>query len=83
VLLGVLLLGLVQNAINLLNVPPNYDYVVSGLVIAAAATLDVFRRSFAEASLRRRSTLRKAQEGTERKSAEVVAGNSKTPRRMT
>ena len=28
VLLGVLLLGLVQNAINLLNVPPNYDYVV-------------------------------------------------------
>jgi ribose transport system permease protein len=83
VLLGVLLLGLVQNAINLLNVPPNYDYVVSGLVIAAAATLDVFRRSFAEASLRRRSTLRKAQEGTERKSAEAVAGNSKTPRRMT
>src|SRR5579883_1533174 len=31
VLLGVLLLGLVQNAINLLSVPPNYDYVVSGI----------------------------------------------------
>lgn len=55
VLLGVLLLGLVQNAINLLNVPPNYDYVVSGLVIALAASVDVFRRNFAEAALRRRS----------------------------
>lgn len=59
VLLGVLLLGLVQNAINLLSVPPNYDYVVSGLVIAAAAGLDVFRRSFTEAALRRRSILGK------------------------
>jgi ribose transport system permease protein len=56
-LLGVLLLGLVQNAINLLNVPPNWDYVVSGLVIAAAAGLDVYRRRFVEAGLRRRSAL--------------------------
>ena len=55
VMLGVILLGIVQNAINLLNVPPNYDYVVSGLVIAAAASLDVFRRNIAEAGLRRRS----------------------------
>ena len=55
VLLGVLLLGLVQNAINLLNVPPNYDYVVSGLVIAIAAALDVYRRSYLEAGLRRRA----------------------------
>ena len=55
VLLGVLLLGLVQNAINLLNVPPNYDYVVSGLVIAVAAALDVYRRSYLEAGLRRRA----------------------------
>ena len=54
-MLGVLLLELVQNAINLLNVPPNYDYVVSGLVIAAAAGLDVYRRRFVEAGLRRRS----------------------------
>jgi ribose transport system permease protein len=44
VLLGVLLLGLVQNAITLLNVPPNYDYVISGLVIGLAAAVDVFRR---------------------------------------
>jgi ribose transport system permease protein len=57
VLLGVLLLGLVQNAINLLNVPPNYDYVVSGLVIAVAAALDVYRRNYLEAGLRRRENL--------------------------
>jgi ribose transport system permease protein len=59
VLLGVILLGLVQNAINLLNVPPNYDYVVSGLVIAVAAALDVYRRNALEAGLRRRSILAK------------------------
>ncbi len=53
-LLGVLLLGLVQNAVNLLNVPPNWDSVVSGLVIAAAAALDVYRRSYLEAGLRKR-----------------------------
>ncbi len=57
VLLGVILLGLVQNAVNLLNVPPNYDYVVSGIVIAAAATLDVYRRRLLEAGLRRRTML--------------------------
>jgi ribose transport system permease protein len=57
VLLGVLLLGLVQNAINLLNVPPNYDYVVSGLVIAIAAALDVYRRNYLEAGLLRRANL--------------------------
>ena len=55
VLLGVILLGLVQNAVNLLNVPPNYDYVVSGAVIAAAAALDVYRRRYVEAGLRRRT----------------------------
>lgn len=59
VLLGVILLGLVQNAVNLLNVPPNYDYVVSGLVIAAAAALDVYRRRYVEAGLRRRTAIAK------------------------
>ncbi len=53
VLLGVLLLALVQNGVNLLNVPPNYDYVVSGLVIAAAAALDVSRRRLVEAGMKR------------------------------
>ena len=55
VLLGVILLGLVQNAVNLLNIPPNYDYVVSGVVIAAAAALDVYRRRYVEAGLRQRT----------------------------
>jgi ribose transport system permease protein len=57
VLLGVVLLGLVQNAVNLLNVPPNYDYIVSGSVIAAAAALDVYRRRYVESGLRRRTML--------------------------
>jgi ribose transport system permease protein len=62
VILGVLLLGLVGNAINLLNVPPNYDYVVSGFVIAIAAALDVYRRRTVEASLKRRTALAKKTE---------------------
>jgi ribose transport system permease protein len=67
VILGVLLLGLVGNAINLLNVPPNYDYVVSGFVIAIAAALDVYRRRTVEASLKRRSALaKKAEAGAKR-----------------
>jgi ribose transport system permease protein len=66
-MLGVLLLGLVQNAINLLNVPPNYDYVVSGLVIAAAAGLDVYRRRFVEAGLRRRSVRGRREMATPRR----------------
>ena len=59
VLLGVILLGLVQNAVNLLNIPPNYDYVVSGVVIAAAAALDVYRRRYVEAGLRKRTMIAK------------------------
>lgn len=59
-LLGVLLLGLVQNTVNLLNVPPNWDSVVSGLVIAAAASLDVYRRSYLEAGMRKKIIATKA-----------------------
>ncbi len=59
-LLGVLLLGLVQNAVNLLNVPPNWDSVVSGFVIAAAAALDVYRRSYLEAGMRKKVIANKA-----------------------
>jgi ribose transport system permease protein len=72
VLLGVILLGLVQNAVNLLNIPPNYDYVVSGVVIAAAAALDVYRRRYVEAGLRQRTMIArrsKAGEGAERRSS--------------
>ncbi len=59
-LLGVILLGLVQNAVNLLNVPPNWDSVVSGLVIAAAAALDVYRRHYLEAGMRKKVIATKA-----------------------
>lgn len=55
VMLGVLLLAFVQNTVNLLNVPPNYDYIVSGLVIAAAAALDVSRRRLLESGMRRQT----------------------------
>jgi ribose transport system permease protein len=59
-LLGVILLGMVQNAVNLLNVPPNWDSVVSGLVIAAAAALDVYRRNYLEAGMRKKVIATKA-----------------------
>lgn len=70
VLLGVILLGLVQNAVNLLNVPPNYDYIVSGAVIAAAAALDVYRRSYVEAGLRKRTMLVRREKAEKRVSRE-------------
>ena len=63
-LLGVILLGLVQNAVNLLNVPPNWDSVVSGLVIAAAASLDVYRRNYLEAGMRKKVIATKASRPT-------------------
>ena len=73
VLLGVILLGLVQNAVNLLNVPPNYDYVVSGIVIAAAATLDVSRRRLIEQGLRRRTMLIRREKAETRDAAQAGA----------
>ena len=54
-LLGVLLLGLVQNSINLLAVPANFDLVVSGVVIILAAGVDVYRRLRLEPALARRA----------------------------
>ncbi|WP_166788126.1 ABC transporter permease [Cryobacterium glaciale] len=54
-LLGVLLLGLVQNSINLLAVPANVDLVVSGVVIVLAAGVDVYRRLRLEPALARRA----------------------------
>ncbi|MDO8982572.1 ABC transporter permease [Cypionkella sp.] len=71
VLLGVILLGLVQNAVNLLNVPPNYDYVVSGAVIAAAATLDVYRRRLVESGLRRRTMTIRREKAQSRDAAQT------------
>jgi len=37
---GVLIMGTVQNAMNLLNVPTFYQYVVSGVILLAAVMLD-------------------------------------------
>jgi len=46
-LLGVALISLVSNAINLLGVPPAWDDLVKGVVIFAAAVVDVYRRKYA------------------------------------
>ncbi|MBB5755172.1 ABC transporter permease [Prosthecomicrobium pneumaticum] len=46
-LLGVVLISLVSNAINLLGVPPAWDDLVKGFVIFLAAVVDVYRRKFA------------------------------------
>lgn len=52
-ILGVLLLSMVSNAIVLLQVPPNYDDVFTGLVIAFAASIDIYRRKFTQIKMNR------------------------------
>jgi L-arabinose transport system permease protein len=44
VVAGVLIMGLVQNAMNLLNIPPFYQYVARGLILLGAVMLDRFKR---------------------------------------
>jgi L-arabinose transport system permease protein len=44
VIVGVLIMGTVQNAMNLLNIPPFYQYVASGLILLAAVILDRMRK---------------------------------------
>lgn len=74
-LLGVLLLGLVQNSINLLAVPPNFDLVVSGIVIILAAGVDVYRRLYLEPALARRSLQSQdSQDAGDRDDTPVVTG---------
>jgi ribose transport system permease protein len=48
-ILGVLLISLVSNAVNLLDVPPAWDQLVKGFVILVAALLDVYRRKYSKA----------------------------------
>jgi L-arabinose transport system permease protein len=43
VVVGVLIMGTVQNAMNLLNMPPFYQYVASGLILLTAVICDRFR----------------------------------------
>jgi L-arabinose transport system permease protein len=45
VIVGVLIMGTVQNAMNLLNVPSFYQYVVRGAILLAAALFDQLKRS--------------------------------------
>jgi L-arabinose transport system permease protein len=40
VIVGVLIMGTVQNAMNLLNIQPFYQYVASGLILLAAVITD-------------------------------------------
>ncbi len=48
VVAGVLIMGTVQNAMQLKNVPPFYQYVANGLILLAAVLLDRFKQSQAE-----------------------------------
>jgi len=43
VVAGVLIMGLVQNAMNLLNIPPFYQYVARGLILLGAVMIDRFK----------------------------------------
>jgi L-arabinose transport system permease protein len=42
---GVLIMGIVQNAMNLMNVPTFYQYVVSGSILLAAVILDRLKQA--------------------------------------
>ncbi|NCO41775.1 MAG: L-arabinose ABC transporter permease AraH, partial [Armatimonadetes bacterium] len=44
VVAGVLLMGTVQNAMNLLNVPPFYQYVARGAILLGAVLFDRFKQ---------------------------------------
>jgi len=50
-LLGVALITLVGNAINLLGVPPAWDELVKGLVIFFAAFIDIVRRRYSASAV--------------------------------
>jgi L-arabinose transport system permease protein len=44
VIAGVLIMGIVQNAMNLLNIPPGYQYVARGLILLAAVFFDRWKQ---------------------------------------
>lgn len=43
-IVGVLIMGTVQNAMNLMNIPTFYQYVVSGLILLIAVLIDKFKQ---------------------------------------
>ncbi len=44
VIAGVLIMGIVQNAMNLLNIPSGYQYLARGLILLAAVLFDRWKR---------------------------------------
>ncbi len=44
VIVGVLIMGTVQNAMNLLNIEPFYQYVVRGIILLGAVLLDRYKQ---------------------------------------
>ncbi len=44
VIAGVLIMGIVQNSMNLLNVPPFYQYVARGMILLCAVLFDRFKQ---------------------------------------
>jgi L-arabinose transport system permease protein len=43
-IVGVLIMGTVQNAMNLANIQPFYQYVVRGAILLAAVTFDQLKQ---------------------------------------
>jgi L-arabinose transport system permease protein len=41
---GVMIMGTVQNAMNLLNIPPFYQYVARGLILLGAVLFDQLKQ---------------------------------------
>lgn len=44
VLAGVLIMGIIQNSMNLLNIPPFYQYVARGVILLAAVIFDRYKQ---------------------------------------
>ncbi|MFP3686241.1 hypothetical protein SB847_21290, partial [Bacillus sp. SIMBA_026] len=49
-----MLIAMVSNAVNLLGIPSSYDKIVQGVVIFAAAALDVYRYKYVKRNLSRK-----------------------------
>ena len=47
-LIGVLIMGVINNALNLLNVSANYQDVARGAIIFVAVLLDTIRKRYAD-----------------------------------
>lgn len=43
-IVGVLIMGTVQNAMNLMNIPTFYQYVVRGFILLVAVLIDQFKQ---------------------------------------